>query len=73
MFEMCDLKAAKKICTMQNLDIDLSNSEQLFNRQFMSLSHAQSNALCQQRKMGCPLGSRRKAERLWTAMARPAC
>ena len=50
MFEMCDLKAAKKICTMQNLDIDLSNSEQLFNRQFMSLSHAQSDGLCQQRR-----------------------
>ena len=50
MFEMCNFKAAKRICSLQNLDTDLSNSEKLFNRQFMSLSHTQSNALCQTRK-----------------------
>ena len=36
LFEMCNFKAAQKICDLHKLDTDLSNSEQLFNRQFLS-------------------------------------
>ena len=50
LFEMCNFKSAQKICSLKGHDTDLSNSEQLFNRQFLSLSHTQSDELCQQRR-----------------------
>ena len=39
----------KKICTKQKLDNDLNNNEQLFNRQFLSLSHPQTDELCRKK------------------------
>ena len=50
LFEMCNFEAAQRICTLQGLDTNISNSEQLFNRQFLSLSHEQSDSLCQKRR-----------------------
>ena len=39
LFEMCNFSAAQRICKLKGLDTNLSNTEQLFNRQFLSLSH----------------------------------
>ena len=50
LFEMCDFEAAQRICNLKSHDTDLGSSEQLFNRQFLSLSHTQSDALCQRRR-----------------------
>ena len=49
-FEMCNFDSAQKICTKQKLDNDLNNNEQLFNRQFLSLSHPQTDELCRKRR-----------------------
>ena len=48
--EMCDFEAAQKICKLKGLDSELSNSEQVFNRHFLSLSNIQSDSLCQKRR-----------------------
>ena len=48
--EMCDFESAESICKLQKLDTKISNSEQLFNRQFLSLSHDQSETRCKKRK-----------------------
>ena len=47
---MCNLEAARKACKLQELDTNLSNIEQLFNRQFLSLSDSQTDDLCKQRR-----------------------
>ena len=49
-FEMCNFEAAQKINNLQGLDRRLNNSEQLFNRQFLSLSYHQTNKLCIERR-----------------------
>ena len=49
LFEMCDFEAAERICSSQKLDKDIANTEQLFNRQFLSLSKEQSDSLCKKR------------------------
>ena len=50
LFEMCNFDSAQKICNKQKLDNDLSSTEQLFNRQFLSLSNPQTDELCQKRR-----------------------
>ena len=50
LFEMCNFSAAQRICKLKGLDTNLSNTEQLFNRQFLSLSHEQSDSLCKERR-----------------------
>ena len=50
LFEMCNFSAAKKICKLQGLNNNISNTEQLFNRQFLSLSNEQSDSLCKERR-----------------------
>ena len=72
LFEMCDFQAAERICHLQGHDTDLSNSEQLFNRQFLSLSHAQSDALCQKRREWATQWEGPEAAGFWAALARPA-
>ena len=47
----CNFDSAQKICNKQKLDIDLSSTEQLFNRQFQA-SNPQTDELCQKRKVG---------------------
>ncbi|WP_226412902.1 tetratricopeptide repeat protein [Synechococcus sp. MU1642] len=47
--EMCNLEAARKICAFRGFDTDIKSSEQLFNRQFLSLSQTQSDELCERR------------------------
>ena len=50
LFEMCNFESAQRICTLRGHETSLSNSEQLFNRQFLSLSYTQSDSLCQKRQ-----------------------
>ena len=70
LFEMCNFKSSEKICKLKNLDSDLSNSEQLFNRQFLSLSYTQSEALCQQRReWSAALGGSPEAGESWPTLA----
>ena len=57
---MCDFEAAQKICTLEGYDSELSNSEQLFNRQFLSLSNS-TDELCQKAaRVGFELGDWKK-------------
>ena len=48
--EMCNFEAARKICILKKLDTNLRNSEEVFNREFLSLSSTQSEQLCQKRR-----------------------
>ena len=50
LFEMCKFEAAERICALHELDTNINNDEQLFNRQFLSLSYTQSEDLCQKRR-----------------------
>ena len=49
-FEMCNFKSAEKICNLRRHDAEFISSEQLFNRQFLSLSNNQSDSLCKKRR-----------------------
>ena len=49
-FEMCNFEAAEKICNLRRHDAEFRSSEQLFNRQFLSLSNNQSDSLCKKRR-----------------------
>ena len=48
--EMCKFETARKICDLRGVDADLNSNEKLFNRQFLSLSHSQTEDLCKTRQ-----------------------
>ena len=70
---MCNFEAARKICILRGLDADLKSSEQLFNRQFLSLSNNQSDSNCAKNDVnGQSIGRWPEEAKLWTTLARPA-
>ncbi|TCD58125.1 O-linked N-acetylglucosamine transferase, SPINDLY family protein [Synechococcus sp. BS55D] len=48
--ELCDFEGAERVCALHKLDKNLESNEQIFNRQFLSLSVQQTEELCQKRK-----------------------
>ena len=74
LFEMCNFSAAQRICKLKGLDTNISNTEQLFNRQFLVLVMSNLIHLPRATRYGLTLGAEKKQQiygPLWPDLLEP--